>query len=526
MTTSHLSKSNIETDYYTSSDTFLCWILAFHIPLQTLVAWHFGTGVAFAAGLAALIAAGPLICRILPLPSPVVGWLLGIGFMAQSALLIHLANGLVEMHFHIFVFLALLILTGRYLPIIFAAATAAIHHVLFFFMLPESLLNYDAPFGIIVLHAVFVVIETAAALWITSRFKAVIKFQAKSKAIVDYLKVGNVHKAETECGNDALGASLRELVSITNQRVTSMQKIAMGDLSEKVAVLSQQDQLGQALREMSDGLRQRIIRLEQQALEQSAGSREIKDASDSLAGGASKQAHSLGQINQTVDELLKACSKNADDGHSAHELVKQVNTMSSTGLTQLEELNKAMEEIQAATVDVTKMMATIDSIAFQTNLLALNAAVEAARAGRHGKGFAVVADEVRALASRSAAAAKESSELISQTNERMGKGISAAQNLGMSLEDIAGNIHQVSEIITTVSESSNDQEATIGKMKNDIEIVDGVVQNNAAQAEETNGAAVSLAASAAELANLVNEFELPTGVIETTPSYWVPNKGG
>ena len=106
-TPSTTPEASIENDYYKWSDTFLCWVLAFHIPLQALVAWHFGTGVVFAAGLAALIAAGPLICRILPLPSPITGWLLGIGFMAQSALLIHVSNGLAEnCTFLIFVFLA------------------------------------------------------------------------------------------------------------------------------------------------------------------------------------------------------------------------------------------------------------------------------------------------------------------------------------------------------------------------------------------------------------------------------------
>ena len=95
------------------------------------------------------------------------------------------------------------------------------------------------PSGIIVLHAAFVVIGTAGALWITSRFKSVIQFQAKGKAIIDHLKVGNIHEAEAQCGDDALGDSFRELVSLTNQRVASMQKIATGDLRiEDVHTLS------------------------------------------------------------------------------------------------------------------------------------------------------------------------------------------------------------------------------------------------------------------------------------------------
>jgi len=161
-----------------------------------------------------------------------------------------------------------------------------------------------------------------------------------------------------------------------------------------------------------------------------------------------------------------------------------------------------MTGIRQSSSDISKIIKTIDEIAFQTNILALNAAVEAARAGEVGAGFAVVADEVRTLAQRCAVAARETAERISDATRRSEEGIALSGSVTSSLREIVERSTQVDRLVAAVSEAANEQSSGIAQIGTAVSQLDKVTQANAASAEEAASASEELNAQAVELRSL------------------------
>lgn len=174
----------------------------------------------------------------------------------------------------------------------------------------------------------------------------------------------------------------------------------------------------------------------------------------------------------------------------------------------MQEMVRAMGEINQAGQQINRISMVIDEIAFQTNLLALNAAVEAARAGVHGKGFAVVAEEVRNLASRSANAAREATEIVEASQMRAQQGVQVATKTAEALTKIRAGIGEVSTLVEGIARAAKEQSQGISEINTSLALIDQVTQNNSASAEESAAAAEELAAQAAMLKNLVSQFHI------------------
>jgi methyl-accepting chemotaxis protein len=171
-----------------------------------------------------------------------------------------------------------------------------------------------------------------------------------------------------------------------------------------------------------------------------------------------------------------------------------------------------MGHISQSSRKIADIVGLIDSIAFQTNILALNAAVEAARAGEQGRGFAVVASEVRALAQRSASAAHEIKALIQNSTDQVGKGAELVEAAGTTMQEIVVSVQRVTEMMSAISTSSEQQLTGIDQVSGAVSQMDHVVQQNAALVAQSAAAAENLADLAGQLMESVARFQLDNEV--------------
>jgi len=242
-----------------------------------------------------------------------------------------------------------------------------------------------------------------------------------------------------------------------------------------------------------------------------AASAQIAAASQSLAQGASEQAASLEETSASIEELSSMTKRNADGSRQAKATATAARGLADTGVGRMQAMQNAMEAIRSASVDITKILKTIDEIAFQTNILALNAAVEAARAGEHGAGFAVVAEEVRALAQRSATAAKETAAKIEHSVSQSQHGVQLSADVAGSFTEIRARIEQLDSLLGEIATASQEQSQGIGQISTAISQMDKVTQSNAGNAEETAAAAEELSAQAAMQQEAVHSLQAFAG---------------
>ena len=243
----------------------------------------------------------------------------------------------------------------------------------------------------------------------------------------------------------------------------------------------------------------------------STASHEVSAVSQTLADGSSQQASSIEEISAGLEEMSSMSKSNADTSSAVEKLMHETNQLVNKAGKSAETMNTSMMEIKSASDQTSKIVKTIDEIAFQTNLLALNAAVEAARAGEAGKGFAVVAEEVRNLAMRSAEAAKNTSSLIEDTLSRVATGVSVVGNLKGVLQDATQATAKVTTLVTEIASASAETAKGVVQIASAVSVVENVVQSSAASSEESaaaseelNGQAASMHASLMMLNDLIN----------------------
>ncbi|MFT3868561.1 MAG: methyl-accepting chemotaxis protein [Nibricoccus sp.] len=237
-----------------------------------------------------------------------------------------------------------------------------------------------------------------------------------------------------------------------------------------------------------------------------AAANQVTTASQSMAEGSSRQAAALEESSASLEEMAGMTRKNAENAQSAKALANQTRAAADAGSDDMKEMKTAMSAIQASSVEVSKIIKTIDEIAFQTNLLALNAAVEAARAGEAGLGFAVVAEEVRSLAQRSVQAARETAQKISDSTAKSEQGAKISDKVAKSLDEITAKARQVDELIAEIAVASQEQSQGIDQVSRAVSDMDSVTQANAATAEETSAAAAELNNQTDQLKGVIREL--------------------
>lgn len=244
-------------------------------------------------------------------------------------------------------------------------------------------------------------------------------------------------------------------------------------------------------------------RLKGIAREVSTAAGSLSSSSQQLAEGASEQAASIEETSSSLEELASMTKQNADHAIQANRLMTGTEESVSRASNSMERLTASMGEITRASDETSKIIKTIDEIAFQTNLLALNAAVEAARAGEAGAGFAVVADEVRNLAMRASEAAKNTASLIDGTVKRVKEGSELVAITDGEFREVAGSVSKSSDLVGEISAASKEQAQGIEQVNRAVGEMDKVVQQNAANAEESASASEEMNAQAEHLQQFV-----------------------
>ena len=333
----------------------------------------------------------------------------------------------------------------------------------------------------------------------------------KVVAAANELAKGNINIQSTIYTRDETGQlaeAFRNLIESIKEQVRIVERIADADLTVDVPIRSDDDVMGKKLTQLVRDLNEIMANIASSSDQVASGSKQISDSSMALSQGATEQASAIEELTASIEEISAQTKQNAQNANQANELAEQAKTNAIQGNAQMNDMLKAMEEINEASANISKVIKVIDDIAFQTNMLALNAAVEAARAGQHGKGFAVVAEEVKNLATRSANAAKETTEMIEGSIKKSEIGTKIAKDTAEALDRIVNEIEKVAALVNDIAVASNEQDVGIAQVNQGIMQVSEVVQNNSATSEESAAASEELSSQAELLKELVYRFKL------------------
>lgn len=311
--------------------------------------------------------------------------------------------------------------------------------------------------------------------------------------------------------------TIENIIKPLNEATESLSRIAGGDLTGTVAGEYKGDYavIKKALNDTLDSLNGLLAQVSRTVVEVANGAQQVSTASESLSDRATKQASLLQEMSSSMAQIASQTKQNAESAKQANTISDTARSSAEDGNRHMKKMLSAMDDIKQSSGDISKIIKAIDEIAFQTNLLALNAAVEAARAGVHGKGFAVVAEEVRNLAQRSAKAAKETTQLIEDSVERVENGARIANLTAKSLKQIVSDVTEVSTLVEGIAQASREQAMGIEQVNTGLSEIDKVTQANTAGAEEGAAASQTLLSQANMVRSILSQFSLnDDGVVE------------
>ncbi len=337
----------------------------------------------------------------------------------------------------------------------------------------------------------------------------------------EQMKEGNLAVADsiTYTSNDELGhlaASMRETMEFLHTYVSeisdTLRTIANGDLSVDEHSITDFRGDFASIREslvyILSNLNATLGDIHLAAGQVNAGAVQIASGAQSLAQGASEQAASIEELSSAVGDISDQINHTAKNANTAMETTQSTSEQALTCNRQMHHMMTAMDDITEKASQISKIVKTIEDIAFQTNILALNAAVEAARAGAAGKGFAVVADEVRSLAAKSAEASQSTSALIGSTVEAVTNGTKVLSETAASLDIVVEGSQAASELAHQIADAAASQASAVVQISQSIEEISGVVNTTSSTAQESAAASQELSGQATLLSNQLDRFRL------------------
>ena len=414
-----------------------------------LAPWHDTYTSFFMVGMPAGAIAMLLTWR---LPGQVVTrMVVAVVFMVLTALAVHQARGMIEMHFGFFVLFAVLLFYRDWLVYLPAVIVAALHHISFNYLqeINFGVFCFTKPgWDLVAIHVGYVLFEFAVLVY-------------------------------------------------------------MAEMMRREALLSEA-MLG-ASNEANSGLTKLANRVRGVAEEITASVRQVAAGNADLSQRTEQQASTLEQTAASMEQFTTTVRQNAENARQANGLAAGASEVAVKGGQVVGAVVLTMAGIEESSRKIADIISVIDSIAFQTNILALNAAVEAARAGEQGRGFAVVASEVRSLAQRSAEAAKEIKSLIGDSVSKVSAGGMLVDEAGQTMQEIVASVKRVTDIIGQITIASQEQSSGIEQVNQAVVNLEQATQQNAAVVEKTASAAEAVRVQAASLLDTVSRFEYGGG---------------
>jgi len=372
---------------------------------------------------------------------------------------------------------------------------------------PETYLRRYAYFTAVLFFASLIMIS-GVSITIT---KIVKNGLAELKRGADAIAKGDVEVILEKKNNDEFGAVIDDFqVAIANIKYQAQiaQEVAAGNMSVDVTPRSDVDVMGHALKQMVEQNRNTLVGIKEAADQVSSSAGQIASASEALAEGSTEQAASIEEVTASIADVADKTKQNAMQANEAATLMTQAIAEVKKGNIEMQNMVKAMDDINVSSESISKIIKVIDDIAFQTNILALNAAVEAARAGEAGKGFAVVAEEVRNLAAKSSSAAAETAEMIEDSIKKVNAGSRIADDTAKALDELSEVVARSESLVSDIAMASNHQATAIAQIDIAVGQVSQVVQTNSATSEEAAAASVEMAEQANKVKELVSAYNL------------------
>ena len=455
------------------ADGLMMALIAVYALLALPIGWHYSSvDMALVAAPVLIVMAGLVFATARG--SAFSRYALPLLLSACVALHIQVSLGTLEFHFGVFVTLALVMVYRQWRVVVACAAFFAVHHILFDRLQAWGYGIYctsQADFAKIILHAVFVIIQTAVEIYILKNmvqsFMQGIELQGLVNAVHDGEQF-NLNIAD-EPVQTPLGQDLKQLIVQLNSTVRTVSESAT--------------QVQIASREID------------------AGSSDLSARTEIACSALEETSNAALRVLSTVEQARALASEADALTHNAAQAAEH-------GQVLMTDLAQSMQAIHQQSTQIAEIVSVVDSLAFQTNLLALNAAVEAARAGQHGRGFAVVAEEVRRLALRSADSAKQIRTLIQASERTIGQGAAQSQQALQAMHELLQASRSATGQMREIVSATHAQNAAMTDITQAIQSLEGTMSQNSALAEESSAAAASLQAQTLHMAHSVQAFKI------------------
>ena len=366
---------------------------------------------------------------------------------------------------------------------------------------------------------IFIIVITVVSAWTVISSVVLGFFNANiiAKPLVQLTKQAkevSVGNTDIEIENDrrdeigVLADTFSSMIDEIKNQSQFLDIVAQGDYRSEIEIRSDTDTMNKALNKLVENNNEMILKIRMSSEQVSSASTQIAHAAQALASGSTEQAASVDEFTMTLNDILEQTNKNAQLSIDALEGVNEAVQYLNESTELMAQLLVAMRGIDESSKDITKVIKTIEDIAFQTNILALNAAVEAAHAGQHGRGFAVVAEEVRSLASDSSIAARETADLIGNSAKHVKEGSALVEKTNAYMQNVSDSTIRIQQSIGFIAAASKQQALSIAELHQGLEQISQVVQANSATSEQTAASAQEMSSQAALLDETVAEFKL------------------